>query len=335
LTLVPVQRKGFINVWKMCSVSCFSFCSVIFAQLMPKVAEIPDSLLNTPLHVRYEILRVFLHTNTPLTGIPFPSANWQNYDSLWGFLRRLPALKGKIFPERISKEVWEACQNEFRHGSRGVLMVGSLRYSESTSAGPLFQFRLQSMRLERTYRLRRRFGNDRFLEIDIPYLSGQRVPKVLQDCPNGKSIVLEWLLEMHHIIGRFWQPFCTKEKDRSRQAVQQTDVDTGVAHRVFFFAVDGHGFANNCGIPKDTETVESRSPMSVGALLNWLRPTWENTKETALKLFARTPLGILHYLIYRSRLTDISTVKKYTNSSFEPVTNSSQRRLGMQRCNHD
>jgi hypothetical protein len=76
-------------------------------------------------------------------------------------------------------------------------------------------------------------------------------------------------------------------------------VDTGVAHRVFFFAVDGHGFGNNCGIPKDTETVEGRSPMSVGALLNWLRPTWENKEQTALKLFARTPLGILHYLTYR------------------------------------
>lgn len=265
----------------------------------------PDCLLSTPLHVRYEIMRVFIHAGVPLVNLVLPgNQQWENYDSVWAFIRGLPQLANRQFPERSSKEAWAACQDNFRRGSRGVAMSGSLRYRDSSSTGPLFRFQLEPLRLEQTYRLRRRFGNDRFLELDIPNLTGRRVPKVLRDFPEGKSVVIEWLFEdMHPVFGRFWVPFCTKPKEgkeRKAEATdQQSEIDTGVAHRIYFFAVHGSGFGDNGGTPKELETVETRTAMSVGALLNWIRPTWENRKESYLKLFARTSLGTapLHPLL--------------------------------------
>lgn len=202
------------------------------------------------------------------------------------------------FPERSSRQAWAACQDEFRRGSRGVTMSGSLRYGDSTSAGPLFRFQLEPLRLEQMYRLRRRFGNDRFLELDIPNLTGRRIPRDLKQCPSGKSIVIEWLFQdMHPLFGRFWVPFCTKQKEGKERKVetikQQSDIDSGVAHRIYFFAVHGIGFEANRGTPKESETVETRTEMSVESLLNWIRPTWENRDQSYLKLFARTTLGMV------------------------------------------
>ena len=263
------------------------------------IAVMPDCLLSTPLHVRYEIIRIFIHASVSLDSLVLPdSLQWDNYDSLWAFLRRLPALQNRPFPERLCKDVWDACQNEFRRGSRGIAMSGSLRYSDSTSPGPLFRFQLEPLKLEQTYRLRRRFGNDRFLELDIPNLTGRRIPEVLKQCPNGKSIVIEWLFQdMHPIFGRFWVPFWTRPKDVKDRKVgnieQQSDIDNGVAHRIYFFAVHGFGFEENYKTPKESETVDTRTAMSVESLLNWIRPTWENKDQSYLKLFARTSLGMV------------------------------------------
>lgn len=257
----------------------------------------PDCLLSTPLHVRYEIIRVFLYAGVSLNGLVIPNnLQWEEYDSLWCFLRRLPILKGHSFPERTSQQAWAACQDGFVHGSRGVAMTGSLRYQVAGSTGPLFTFQLEPLRLEKTYRLRRRFGNDRFLEIDIPNLTGWRVPKTLRDCPSGKSVVIDWLFkDMHPVFGRFWMPFCTKPKEgrerKAENAEELSELDTGVAHRTYFFAVHGIGFGDHRGTPRDSETVETRSAMSIQSLLNWIRPTWENKDQSYLKLFARTTLG--------------------------------------------
>jgi hypothetical protein len=92
-------------------------------------------------------------------------------------------------------------------------------------------------------------------------------------------------------------PFCTKRKegkDRKLGMELQNDLDVGVAHRAYFFAVDGHNFCEKtaCGISEESETVDTRTRMSVEAMLNWLRPTWENRKQSAYKLYARTPLGM-------------------------------------------
>jgi hypothetical protein len=295
----------------------------------------PDCLLSAPLHVRYEIIRVFTYASVPLNGLLIPSSQkWENYDSLWGFLRGLAVLEHRPFPERSSKQAWAACHDNFHHGPRGIAMTGSLRYQNPKSPGPLFRFQLEPLRLEQTNRLRRRFGNDRFLELDIPNFTGRRVPKLLRDCRNGKSIVIEWLFQdMHPLFGRFWIPFCTRPKEGKERKLEstehQSELDNGAAHRIYCFAVHGIGFDDNHGTPRESETVETRSAMSVDALLNWIRPTWENRDQSYLKLFARTPLGTAPLHIPLFMLMVDSPVSKHSNCCFESIPNQIQTRFEM------
>jgi hypothetical protein len=153
---------------------------------------------------------------------------------------------------------------------------------------------------DQTHRLGRRFGNDRFLELDIPQLAGATLPKVMQDAgAASKSIIIQWLIsEMHNIFGRHWSPFHTKPKDgkeRKTDTIKQGELDVGTAHRIYLFAVDGVGFRDNAGTPKESETIIKRSAMSVQELLDWIRSTNDNGTQSFLKLFDRTSLGMFSF----------------------------------------
>ena len=255
----------------------------------------PSSLRSAPLCVTYEITRVFLHAGVPLTEIGFPElSNMNDYDALWRFLKNLPALKGMPFPERCGREVWASALDDYRRGFRGVMLAGSLRFNNSAITGPFFRFQLDPMKLDLSHRLGRRYGNDRFLEIDIPHLTGRHIPRTLSDLGDrGREIIVEWLVDgKHQFLGRLWKPFHTKAKDRIRRDRKQDAAeDPETAHRLYFFAVDGNGFRDKMSLFPDVRDAVVHSPISIKSLLNSIRPTRENTTEPFLKLFARTSLG--------------------------------------------
>ena len=236
--------------------------------VFPDNKSIPARFFATPLHVQFEMLRIFLYTEVSLCKLKLPlrKQDWTNYDILWNVLRRIPELEGKMFPERVSKEAWAACHSGLGSDYRGVNMSGSLKY-RSSADGPLFRFTLSPLKLEKTHRLSRRFGCDRFLEIDIPSLSGRGVPKLLQTLgPKGKTIVIEWLGETHCLLSRVWTRFYTKPRDQQNKSHQSVEVP--LSDRIYFFAVDGNDFRTTYGTPEHTESLESRSAWSIKGLLN-------------------------------------------------------------------
>lgn len=256
--------------------------------------EMPRGFASAPLQARYEIVRVFLHTGVCLSllKLPIRQPDWTSYSAVWGILKSQPALVNKEFPEQVSKQAWAACQTNFCQGSFGIRMSGSLLFSKNPDSA-LFDFRLAPLKLEKTHRLSRRFGSDRFLEIDMPSLTGWRIPKLLASTgPRGKTTVIEWLGEMHCLFNRVWSLFTSKAIDRKGK-----DVDKMLPNRIYFFAIEGDGFKEN-GLgrqlvtPNENETVNTRTSWSVPALLDWIRPTWENQDEQALKLYARTELAL-------------------------------------------
>jgi hypothetical protein len=187
-------------------------------------------------------------------------------------------------------------------GPRSVFMSGSLRYNVSQSPVPIFRFQLNSFSLDSSHRLGRRFGQDRFLEIDVPDLTGQHAHELVQQLGvRGKELIIKWLVdECHNFLDRNWKPFFVKPKDRiKRKAVttQKCIEDTDPIYRVTFFAIDGANFIK-APIPLNC-SLQSPVKIPIETLLNRVRPTRKNTSQSFLKLFSRTALGNL-FLLFAS-----------------------------------
>ncbi|RDL40876.1 uncharacterized protein BP5553_00855 [Venustampulla echinocandica] len=242
--------------------------------------KLPASLRLMSLNIVYEITRIFLHAEVPILNVEFSSDDHLNdYDALWQFLKSHPMLKDRPFPERSSKEAWEAAATGYRKGGLGVVLGGSLEFNES-AAGPLFQLRLKPLQLELSHRVGRRLGNDRFLEIDMPHLTGRGLPKLLQDLGvRGQDAVFQWLVDTpHSLFSRCWNPFFCKPADRKTKKAQKTSkkifkTDSELAHRVYFFAVSGTGLETEISIRSllNKTTALSRNSATVTLELSQIR----------------------------------------------------------------
>lgn len=250
--------------------------------------------------VRYEITRVFQHVGAPLADYQVPEGlDLTNYDVLWNHLKLLPELREKSFPVKSEKEAWAACLKDFRSGSKGVQMSAGFHFPKTRKDGPLFGFLLQPLRIDNTHRLGRRFGNDRFLEIAIPHLSGLKLPEnELKEAGDaGRVVVIEWLVGgVHELFGRTWKPFFYKDS-RSRRAVPDApmteDDETTSNYKIVMFAVSGADIVlgSTHTLPQKDEPVSAHTALTVEKMINWLVPLEVNKDKTFLKLFSRISLG--------------------------------------------
>ena len=248
-----------------------------------RIAQLPPSLQDAPWLIIYEITRICLHTGVPLADVKPPKGSlFHEYNGFWASIQDNPIFKGKTLPEKSSREAWKSALTGSEDGYYCIALSGSLQFNDK--AQPLFQFRLEPIRFELSHRLGRRLGNHRFLELEVPPLSGQGLPKVLADLGDrGREIVVEWLVDTtHRLFGRMWKPFFNVKLKKKQLAE--------TLNRVYFFAEDGNGIeASNL---TDYEQGTGLFTMSVDALLNFIRPTRENKTQSYLKLFSRTALGI-------------------------------------------
>jgi hypothetical protein len=207
-----------------------------------------------------------------------------DYNILWRFLRGISALEGKPFPERCSEKLWNLASGNFTDGFRSVVLSGSLRFAPGSASNSFFQFRLAPMKLDLSHRLGRRFGHDRFLEIDIPDFTGRNLPKSFKAVgARGPEIIHNWLVSSRHpLVGRYWQPFFLKsiERKERKREVKNEEEEVAAVQKIYCFAVGGVGV----GTDNHIETIEQ--------LLNAIRPIEENRHQPFLKLFTRTSLAV-------------------------------------------
>ncbi|KAF4618382.1 hypothetical protein G7Y89_g14922 [Cudoniella acicularis] len=259
--------------------------------------KLPDELKPTPLWILYELTRVCLHTEVSLAKIQMPSPPiFNDYDTFWQFLKNSPALKDKSFPDRSDREAIYAAQETFAKGRFAVIFSGSFRFNDSEPTRPLFRFQLDPMKLDFSHRLGRRLGNDRFLEIDIPHLHGNKIPTYLAKLGDrAREMIIDWLIDgTHRLLGRSWKPFHTRpkeKKDRRRDILRDEKDDAVTAHRLFLFAVDGYGF-RIVPEPRLELSQPRHVKMTIPYLLNIIRPTRKNVHQSILKLFSRTQLAL-------------------------------------------
>lgn len=88
---------------------------------------------------------------------------WQKQNYCWQILRSHPFLKGKTLPEKSESLAWdESIQGDFRAKLSAVVFVAEVKIHELRSE-PLVKLILHPLKREKSCRLYRRFGSDRFL----------------------------------------------------------------------------------------------------------------------------------------------------------------------------
>ena len=212
------------------------------------------------------------------------------YDTLWLKMSMIAKHHHLPMPERSHSFAWQkACTR-----SPEVKYSGTVTFT-GLKEGPLFKFRLGPLRYERSYRVARRFGSDRFLILSFPIIRREDLPPVLQvDFKSSKDAIISWLLEsIHHFLGREWRVFLVKPSDRAKKVRSSLSVVTNdTCLRVFLFATNGADFHPT---HHQGELDPRKSPhreMKVEELVNWFMPLANNKNQPALKLYSRLNLAV-------------------------------------------
>lgn len=210
------------------------------------------------------------------------------YDELWRLLRSIVRAHGMSLPERSSLTAWEKATANYD----GVSLTGELQYAEQPG-GPIFDFSLKPMKVEKSYRLARRFGGDRFCAIGMPGLSSENLPGYLK--PNHSAVresIIKRLVDTEFcFLGRIWRAFYLKP-DRKKPRGRKQNSFNEPKFRIYFFAQDGHGFGNQPLTGEADPRRNFHSPMSIANLIDWFMPAEQNRDQYCLKFFTRLALGL-------------------------------------------
>lgn len=191
-------------------------------------------------------------------------------------------------PERSSSSAWENAGQAFE----GVVLSGRLTF-RMQAGGPLFEFKLNPLKVEPSYRFSRKFGNDRFCVISVPGLDSRHLPAYVRtDCIAARDTIITWLVEEeHHFLGRTWRAFFVKPVESAKKALKNNRTDFNEPrHKVYFFAEDGKQFqAKSAGSELDPRKHVRKT---VGEMIEWFMAFKLNQCQSSLKLFARLALGV-------------------------------------------
>ncbi|OTA93057.1 hypothetical protein M434DRAFT_395932 [Hypoxylon sp. CO27-5] len=259
--------------------------------------HLPGHYDHAPFAVRWEILRIALHCGIHIDELRLEyDPSWADQNIMWKRLQEQPILRGKNFPEKSRPDAWTAALNDkFSTTDRVVVLTASLTVNTSKT-GPLFILKLNPLKLDLSYRLSRRFGSDRFLELVIPSMGSQDIKNL------GASTIesiQRWLVnDCHVLLGRLWTAFFLKPSLPKKITTENTlgpQTKTIYQERVYLFAEDGNDFnrlTNEDHWSPKGEPVGMHTKMGRESLIDWLLQVPKNQEQPLLKLFSRIAIGL-------------------------------------------
>ena len=254
-----------------------------------------------PFRQLYEIVRVASTCKIDISNFlgSFKST-FESYDSLWSSLSSVAKKHGAHTPERSSLAAWDRAGSNFE----GVALTGKLGLLDQRK-GPCFEFHLNPLKVEPSYRLSRHFGSDRFCVLGMPGLSPDGLPSYLKQYhTSAREAIVTWLVETDHkFLGRTWRAFYTKPDASKKKRMRNGMKDS--RFRIYLFAEDGLGFRGRERRGEADPRLLDRPRTSVKELIEWFMPFKANLNQPSLKFFARLALGLPRNL---STLTDADDV---------------------------
>ncbi len=221
-----------------------------------------------------------------------------SYDVFWSAAKQLCSARGVMLP-KSNIPGWTISNNQYEdeQSNTTISLTATLDWDADPTQGVL-TFRLNPISSDKSCRLHRRFGADRFLVMSVPDFSivpqHQRNAHRKQDAEVWRSSMAEFLSGgCHYIAGRLWKPFFAEEnKKKTRQK------DSSMRYKIHMFAVDGYDYARvipstSINFPGPSLKVGDRhQAISLEAMLQWHTPIAANLTSTDLKLSSRWSLGL-------------------------------------------
>ncbi|KAL9609212.1 MAG: hypothetical protein Q9167_006010, partial [Letrouitia subvulpina] len=224
----------------------------LLQQLISKTAPFePLEHCSASFRQLYETIRVAGNCGLSLSGFSMClRKSFDDYEELWSSLASIVKTNRQTLPEKSKPIAWAMAAQRFD----SVLLSGSLQYIDQPGE-PIFRMSLKPLRLERSYRLSRQFGNDRFFILEIPGLDNMAVPAYLKVDQEGfYEAVVQWFASHEHkFLRRKWRAFYLKPEERKKSRVGKISESTfnEPRFRVYFFAIDGYDFRNENSVGED------------------------------------------------------------------------------------
>ena len=253
-----------------------------------KSVEVPEDYPLVPFRQLYEIIRVASTSKLDISAfVTCFQYTFESYDSLWSSLSSIAKAHGAPIPEKSSLAAWERASSKFDR----VALTGKLMLLDQQK-GPCFDFHLNPLKLEPSYRLSRQFGSDRFCVLGIPGLGPDGLPSYLRPYHvTARDAIIDWLVSVdHRFLGRTWRAFYTKPDASKKKGVRNSMKDG--RYRIYFFAEDGVGFVDEGRSGEADPRFLDRSRKTVRAMIEWFMPFKANLNQPSLKFFARLALGL-------------------------------------------
>ncbi|KAL9602543.1 MAG: hypothetical protein Q9179_002494 [Wetmoreana sp. 5 TL-2023] len=273
---VPKNKVSDVSAEKLLSVSPFSDAS-------------PKSDVTVHLRQLYELCRVSTQTKIPLEEFGhYCKQAYDDYENLWSNLATVARRHGLALPERCNSVAWERSGQDFR----GVALTGSLVFAEQAS-DRVFEFKLNPLKIESTYRLARKFGSDRFFILSMPSIESKNLPFNLRSDPHTRKAIIEWLVNSEHLfLGRKWRVFYVKRESNRKLRSNTRSSLSDNKYRVYLFAESCDGMpATAQGDERDPRTF-TQPTMTRKQLIEWFMPAKANRNQRALKFFTRLAIGV-------------------------------------------
>lgn len=192
----------------------------------------------------------------------------------WAATGSVPDPEKYSSASRSGDRLWQSAQSSKRP-FEGYTFKGQISFS-SKRVGPVFSFQPSPIQPDKSCRLQRKFGSDRFLYLTAPILESKSLVRFnTTEMEQIRQRWSEWLHKEHTFLGRKWRVFhlepikTNKAKTRQREATHDK--------RLVLFATNGIGIDQ---------------PVSVGAMLDWFLPFSGNAHQSFCKIFARFDLAL-------------------------------------------
>ncbi|KIV86269.1 hypothetical protein PV11_01888 [Exophiala sideris] len=218
------------------------------------------------------------------------------FKDFWAAVKQLCHDQSLPPPPKSEVPRWMSDGNEYEESesNKTVYLTANLEWSESLSDG-LFKMRPNEIRLEKSCRLYRKFGADRFMVIFAPLFSKHSNPKRVREMHKDEHALRRKITEFltlgrHFIAGRYWKVFYVEpEKNKNRKKDQSS------RQKFFMFAESGYDISSTGPVCYDLPSLkvaDQHQTIALADMAQWHMPFAANIDSTDLKLFSRWGIGL-------------------------------------------